>query len=130
MSESHEALRVRIEAALRERWPEASVTVSDEFHYGRRRSVAGAVWAKTVSVFTGAVNRRGALELLAEAVCLELREHADYLEARRGALLDEIERLKRENATLRAAYAQDLDGLRAELRRATWTRDVIGEHHE
>lgn len=130
MSESHEALRVRIEAALRERWPEASVTVSDEFQYGRRQSVAGAWWAKTVSVFTGAVNRRGALELLADAVGLELREHADYLEARRGALLDEIERLKRENAMLRAAYAQDLDGLRAELRRATWTRDVIGEHHE
>lgn len=34
------------------------------------------------------------------------------------AQADEIERLKRENATLRAAYAQDLDGLRAELRRA------------
>ena len=33
-------------------------------------------------------------------------------------VVDEIERLQRENATLRAAYATDLDGLRAELRRA------------
>ena len=42
--------------------------------------------------------------------------------------LDAIERLQREIATLRAAYASDLDGLRAELRRAdaeraTW-RDL------
>ena len=47
---------------------------------------------------------------------------------RRVTACDEIERLQRESATLRAAYAQDLDGLRAELRRAdderaTW-RDL------
>ena len=47
---------------------------------------------------------------------------------RRVTACDDIERLQRENATLRAAYAQDLDGLRAELRRAdderaTW-RDL------
>ena len=47
---------------------------------------------------------------------------------RRVTVVDEIERLQREIATLRAAYAQDLDGLRAELRRAdderaTW-RDL------
>ena len=33
-------------------------------------------------------------------------------------VVDEIERLQREIATLRAAYAADLDGLRAEVRRA------------
>jgi hypothetical protein len=43
-------------------------------------------------------------------------------------VVDEIERLQREIATLRAAYASDLAGLRAELRRAdderaTW-RDL------
>ena len=37
---------------------------------------------------------------------------------RRVTVVDEIERLQREIATLRAAYATDLDGLRAELRRA------------
>ena len=37
---------------------------------------------------------------------------------RRVTVVDEIERLQREIATLRAAYASDLDGLRAELRRA------------
>ena len=37
---------------------------------------------------------------------------------RRVTACDEIERFQRENATLRAAYTQDLDGLRAELRRA------------
>ena len=47
---------------------------------------------------------------------------------RRVTVCDEIERLQREIATLRAAYATDLDGLRAELRRAdedraTW-RDL------
>ena len=47
---------------------------------------------------------------------------------RRVTVVDEIERLQREIATLRAASAQDLDGLRAELRRAdderaTW-RDL------
>ena len=46
----------------------------------------------------------------------------------RITVVDEIERLQREIATLRAASAQDLDGLRAELRRAdderqTW-RDL------
>lgn len=35
---------------------------------------------------------------------------------RRVTACDEIERLQRENATLRAAYASDLDGLRAEVR--------------
>ena len=47
---------------------------------------------------------------------------------RRVTVVDEVERLQREIATLRAAYTQDLDGLRAELRRAdderaTW-RDL------
>ena len=49
---------------------------------------------------------------------LDVRDQVCHLEARRGALLNEIERLQRENAMLHAAYAQDLDGLRAELRRA------------
>ena len=37
---------------------------------------------------------------------------------------DELARLSREVATLRAAYALDLDGLRAEVRRADDERDV------
>lgn len=54
---------------------------------------------------------------------------------RRVTVVDDIERLQREIATLRAAYATDLDGLRAELRRAdderaTWRdlRDAAREH--
>ena len=54
---------------------------------------------------------------------------------RRVTVVDEIERLQREIATLRAAYASDLAGLRAELRRAdderaTWRdlRDAAREH--
>jgi hypothetical protein len=100
-----------------------------EDRYGGHDAMAVATWGN-VEVLASGEDEQTALGEVAGAVCLELREHADHLEARRGALLDEIERLKRENATLRAAYAQDLDGLRAELRRATWTRDVIGEHHE
>lgn len=48
---------------------------------------------------------------------------------------DELARLSREVATLRAAYAQDLDGLRAELRladdeRAAWRERVEAAERE
>jgi len=47
-----------------------------------------------------------------------LRGEVEHLEGRRGALLAEVDRLRADAARARAAYATDLDGLRAEVRRA------------
>lgn len=180
MSESHEALRVRIEVALRERWPDARVSVRPpmEDRYGGHDAMAVATWGN-VEVLASGEDEQTALGEVADAVCLELREHADHLDAllaRQRAILtgvanalrgdpgplashshhdlaeraaaavaeaaqmrdiiegrttgerlttcDELARLSREVVTVRAAYAIDLDGLRAEVRRADDERDV------
>lgn len=113
MSEAHEALRVRIEAALRERWPDARVSVRPpmEDRYGGHDAMVVATWGN-VEVLASGEDEQTALGEVAEAVCLDVRERADYLEARRGALLDEIERLSR----------------RAEMRSTAPTNDELASH--
>jgi len=91
VSESHEALRVRIEVALRERWPDARVSVRPpmEDRYGGHDAMAVATWGN-VEVLASGEDEQTALGEVADAVCLELREHADHpdaLLARQHAIL-------------------------------------------
>lgn len=129
MSEAHEALRVRIEAALRERWPDARVSVRPpmEDRYGGHDAMVVATWGN-VEVLASGEDEQTALGEVAEAVCLDVRERADYLEARRGALLDEIERLQRERDEARESAldrADDFDRLVIRVWRA-----ATGDTHE
>ena len=71
-----------------------------------------ALLSRQHAILTGVANAlRGNPDPLA------LHGHHDLAE-RAAAVVAELARLSREVATLRAAYATDLDGLRAEVRRA------------
>jgi hypothetical protein len=77
-----------------------------------------ALIARQHAILTGVANA-----LRGDPGPLASHSHHDLAE-RAAAVVAELARLSREVATLRAAYATDLDGLRAEVRRADAERDV------
>ena len=132
-------LRERIMAALRARASDASVRVLPEQRdsIGVDAPCGYATWGEVEVIATGATeldalaalavavgldadgaDPRAEVERLRAALAVATRSLEAASSGERLTTCDELARLSREVVTVRAAYASDLAGLRAEVRRA------------